>query len=281
MRLEQLEIGTVARAVGIYLDEAYGGGARPGRLPDLSLDPDADWSEVLGLFQKEEANEGSSRKTTRYSFRLGNRNYPFMKLVLQEHLVAGQYYFLVDTHDEMDIKPDYPDYEAWMAVRRFNQGLKRRIEDSLTAAGLHTAASLCSATVREPAVDCVPSHHILVVDDEEHIADAVENLLRAKGYAVSVEHDGGTALTRARDCLPDLILLDYELPEMDGLEVIAALRADPATKSIPVLLATAGHIALDDIQKADGFLAKPFPEALLYELVDRLLGTKRASTEQA
>ena len=68
--------------------------------------------------------------------RLGNRNYPFMKLLLQEHLVAGEFYFAVDTHDEMDIKPDFPDYEQWMALRRFNGNLKKRIESQLANEGL-------------------------------------------------------------------------------------------------------------------------------------------------
>ena len=68
-----------------------------------------------------------------------------------------------------------------------------------------------------------------------------------------------------------MILLDYELPEMDGLEVIAALREDDKTRGIPVLLATAGRISLEDIQRADGFLAKPYQEDLLYQLVERLL----------
>ena len=70
--------------------------------------------------------------------------------------------------------------------------------------------------------------------------------------------------------------VNYELPEMDGLEVIAALRADEATAEIPVLLATAGRISFEDIQKADGFLAKPFQEDLLYQMVERLLGIRKA-----
>jgi CheY-like chemotaxis protein len=76
-----------------------------------------------------------------------------------------------------------------------------------------------------------------------------------------------------------MILLDYELPEMDGLEVIGALRARPETRDIPVLLCTASKIGVGDIRKADGFLAKPFQEDLLYAVVQRIIGVDRASRQ--
>ena len=103
----------------------------------------------------------------------------------------------------------------------------------------------------------------------------METLLKARGYTVDRVEDGAEAVRAARDSLPDLILLDYELPEMDGLEVIAALRSEESTRQIPVLLQTAGRISMDDIQKADGFLAKPFHDELLYQMVERLLAIRR------
>lgn len=275
MKLQRLDIATVSKAVAIYLDLAYGGGVRPRRMPDLSLPADAHWEAVLGLFQQESQPDPAGRSSPRYFVQLGNRNYPFMKLVLQEHLVPGEYFFAVDSHDEMDIKPDYPDYEAWMAVRRFNRGLKRRIEAQFAAEGVCTSATLRDLGRSSSDEVAEPRHRILVVDDEEDLAQCVENVLRARGYAVVRADDGQAAIQRAKECQPDLILLDYELPEMDGLEVIAALRQDEQTRSIPVLLATAGRISLEDIEKADGFLAKPFPGELLCQMVDRLLSVRK------
>lgn len=272
MQLRGLRVAMVQRAVGIYLDLAYGGSAGLRRMPNLNLPVDASAERVLELFQREVVAEGDQRRV-RYSLRLGNRNYPFMKLVLQEHLVQGEFIFGVDTHDEMEIRPDFPDYDAWMAVRRFNRKLKAEIEAQIASEGLPTATALKDMLSQRP--NEVPAgaaaQTILIVDDEEDLAECVGSLLRARGFAVHKSFDGRSGLRAAERLRPDLIVLDYELPEMDGIEVISALRANPATKDIPVLLATASRIAVEDVQKAEGFLAKPYGEELLYAMVQRLL----------
>lgn len=278
MNVDDLKIGTVQRAVGIYLDLAYGGSAVPRRLPNLALPASAKPAEILALFAKDVVADGEQRRV-RYTLRLGNRNYPFMKLVLQEHLLRGEFIFGVDTHDEMEIKPDFPDYEAWLAVRRFNRKLKLDIEAQLAAEGIPTAAALLDVVSHRvlasdpvaPGSAGFAKRSILVVDDEEDLAQCVEALLQARGYHVDKVHDGRAAVTAAETLRPDLVVLDYELPEMDGIEVIAALRACPTTRSIPVLLTTASKISLDEVQKAEGFLAKPYHEDLLYAMVLRLL----------
>jgi CheY-like chemotaxis protein len=268
MKLSALTSDVVQRAIAIYQDLAYGQG-RPRRPVDT---PAGCGPEVLlALFQKEQAETVPGHRCHRYTLRLGNRNYPFMKLLLQEHLVPGEFYFGVDTHDQMEIKPDFPDYEQWMAVRRFNRELKRQIEQGFEAAGLDTAARLRQLLVAQCDGAAGPCKGlVLIVDDEEDLAGAVEALMQRRGYRTVKVHCGKTALTACRDLLPDLVLLDYELPELDGLQVIERLRADPATKDIPVLLSSAARVSLADIKKADGFLAKPFPEALLFEMVDRV-----------
>lgn len=273
MKLGALNAETVQKAIAIYQEHAYGTGGGTRRPVDLGAAHDAD--AVLATFQKEQVETIPGHPCHRYSLRLGNRNYPFMKLLLQEHLVAGEFFFAVDTHDQMEIKPDYPDYEAWMAVRRFNRDLKRRIESGFDAAGLDTAAAvrrLLSARCGELEGECKGT--VLIVDDEEDLADCVAALLRDRGFKTVKLADGRDVLRVAGELLPDLVLLDYELPELDGLQVIAQLRSDPATQGIPVLLNSAGRVSMADIRQADGFLAKPFPEELLHEMVDRVLRTR-------
>ncbi|MCA8943457.1 MAG: response regulator [Planctomycetes bacterium] len=277
MRLEELTLGVLTKAVENYLELAYGGGTKPRWIPDLDLPPDAPPRELLKLFQADH-EEG---ELARYTMRLGNRNYPFMKLVFQEHIVDGQFQFGVDTHDDMEIKPDYPDYEAWMAVRRFNRELKVKIEQRLEEIGVPTAAQLrrevaerCASSTQEEAKD----RKILVVDDEEDLAETVETLLEARGYSIQKAHDGRKGLEMALEHRPDMILLDYELPEMDGLEVIAALRANVVTRDIPVLLCTASKISMQEIHAADGFLAKPYNEGLLYKMVNHVMEARESSS---
>lgn len=84
-----------------------------------------------------------------------------------------------------------------------------------------------------------------MVDDEPDFLELMGFNLKRRGYQVSVARDGRTAIAHARQFVPDLILLDLMMPEMDGLSVCEVLRAHPLTGSIPVLIHTAlsGQIA--------------------------------------
>ena len=273
MRLTALTPQMVDKAVSIYQDLAYGS-ARPKKRTQQV----ADGEGVLSMFHKEHVEKLPGHTCSRYSMRLGNRNYPFMKLLLQEHLLAGEFFFAVDTHDQMDIGPEFPDYEQWMAVRKFNGELKRRIEESFEQAGLDTSAVVRRLVVESCGDVGNPCRGlVLIVDDEEDLAAAVEALIRRSGFRTCTVHDGRSGVIAARELLPDLMLLDFELPELDGLRVIEQLRADERTREIPILLNSAARISMADIQKADGFLSKPFPESLLNEMIDRVL-KKRGRT---
>ncbi len=274
MRLRALTAEMVRRAIAIYQEHAYGLGGRAQRTVEVPAGSSVE--DLLGTFVREQVETIPGFPCNRYSLRLGNRNYPFMKLLLQEHLVPGEFFFAVDTHDQLEIKPDYPDYEAWHALRKFNRELKQRIEAGFAAAGLDT----CAVVRRLLTEDCAPGTQpcrglVLVVDDEEDLAAAVEVLLQRRGFRTYKVFDGPAGVKAAQELLPDLVLLDYELPELDGLEVLAQLRADPATHAIPVLLNSAGRISLAEIKQADGFLAKPYTEALLHEMVERVLRARQ------
>lgn len=281
MRLDDLNVDRVEKAIEVYLDHAYARGEGRHRAPSHDLPSNASPDQVLRLFKREVSESDGGDERVRYTMRLGNRNYPFMKLVLQQHIVEGEYYFVVDTHDHMDIKPSYPDYDAWQAVRRFNDDLKRKIESGFSAHDLPTASCIRRAVDDRAAADVDPRDElILVVDDEEDLAQAVVGLLRSKGFRTAIADDGAVAVRMVRELDPDLVLLDYELPEMDGLEVLRAMRGRESTASIPVLLCTASRISVEEIGKADGYLSKPFQESLLHEMVERLLGASAARRKE-
>ncbi len=117
--------------------------------------------------------------------------------------------------------------------------------------------------------DSKGNKQILVIDDEASIRANVQRVLRMEGYTVREAENGLVGLASARANPPDLIVCDVMMPEMDGFAVLVALRADPATASIPLIFLTASA-ELDDQRfglglGADGYLAKPFK---LHELLN-------------
>lgn len=255
----------VDQAIATYFRHAYG--SEPRR-----KQTDAGEDVLRAFIDETRPGQHGAEGLGRFTMRLGNRNYPFMKLVLQEHVVPGQFYFTVDTHDHMDIRPDFPDYEAWMRVKRFNLALKRQIEQAFEEAGLPTLGTVCNQVLLEPGECLEGAPLIFVVDDEEEEAYALELVLRQEGYDVALAADGREALDRLRFLRPSLIVLDYEMPELDGLAVIQELRSREATRKLPILLTTASDVLQSERDKADGFLAKPFRSRDLVSLVHHLLG---------
>jgi len=112
---------------------------------------------------------------------------------------------------------------------------------------------------------------ILVVDDEPDAVELLEVNLKGAGYEVVSAHDGEEALTKARMTLPDLIILDLMLPEVDGMEVCKILRRDQKTAGIPIIMLTAKAAEIDRVLGlelgADDYVTKPFsPRELLARL---------------
>jgi len=119
------------------------------------------------------------------------------------------------------------------------------------------------------------ARRILVVEDEDNIATALEFLITREGYAHDRVASGADALPRIRDTRPDLVLLDVMLPEVSGYEICESIRTDPALARTKVLMMTARGSALERRKGielgADGFISKPFELKDLREEVRRLL----------
>jgi len=103
---------------------------------------------------------------------------------------------------------------------------------------------------------------ILIADDDEDILDLVHLGLSDSGYEILLARDGAAALATARERKPTLALLDIGMPKLDGFEVTAALKSDPATKDVIVILFTARSDA-SDVDRgyeagADDYIMKPF-----------------------
>lgn len=114
---------------------------------------------------------------------------------------------------------------------------------------------------------------LLVVDDEVGITEALGELLREEGFLVLTAHNGREGLERVAEKRPDLILLDYMMPVMDGRDMLKALEGDATTRDIPVVLMSAmPRASLPAECKPAHFLRKPFNLDQLLVHVRRLLG---------
>jgi DNA-binding response OmpR family regulator len=116
---------------------------------------------------------------------------------------------------------------------------------------------------------------ILVVDDEDYIQHILNFSFSAEGYEVVTAGDGEEAIKKARSSKPDVIVLDIMMPKMDGYEACKKLKADPTTKTIPVILLTAKGRDVDrklgTEAGADDYVVKPFSPGRLIERVEGML----------
>ena len=116
---------------------------------------------------------------------------------------------------------------------------------------------------------------ILIVEDEETLLRLQSLLLTARGYQVKAVADGKLALEHMASHMPDLVLLDVMLPEVDGFEVCRRIKSAEATARIPVILVSAKKsredLARGEQVGADWYITKPFKSSLLVEAVQRFL----------
>ncbi len=270
MELDSISAELVEHALGLYLAIAWPGREEE-KCPDMNIEGRG--AAVLSGFTNESKRDGDRR----YVLRLGNSRYPHMKLVVEEYLLPGEYVFEVDTHDQLDLKPDYPDYEAWQVLKEANRQIKAEIEQCWREEKIPTYADLAEKATRvERTSGGVPGDgcKILVVDDEREIADAVATLLITEGYDVLLAHDGEQAVGTAVRERPDLILMDFQMPRLDGVQAAIRIRKTLKKSECRILLATAALMDLSAVAEADGFLLKPYSKEILFSFIHALLGQR-------
>ncbi len=117
---------------------------------------------------------------------------------------------------------------------------------------------------------------ILIVEDEEALGTLLEYNLGKEKFAVTLAHDGEDAMLKIEEQTPDLVILDWMLPKVSGIEVCRRIRAKPETKNLPIIMLTARSEEADRIRGletgADDYLTKPFSNN---ELVARVRAVLR------
>ena len=117
---------------------------------------------------------------------------------------------------------------------------------------------------------------VLVAEDDSSVRMTIEFVLEDEGFDVHMAEDGIEALRKAKDILPDIILLDQMMPKMDGKEVLAALRAEESTRDIPVVVLTGMSRGSPDEWPGAHFVGKPFAPEELVDQIRALVGDRRA-----
>jgi two-component system sensor histidine kinase/response regulator len=121
---------------------------------------------------------------------------------------------------------------------------------------------------------------ILVVEDEDSSRLLLENLFVLSGFSVQTASNGAEALRRLDADVPDLLVLDLMLPWVNGFEVLATIRDDPALNALPVIVITAVAASDSDLQAFGPLMVvrKPFDSETLVPLVHQLLGHQPAAS---
>lgn len=122
---------------------------------------------------------------------------------------------------------------------------------------------------------------ILCIEDEPEMIDLIRLILGRRGFEVLGAAGGTAGLKEVREQLPDLVLLDLMMPDMDGWEVYQQMKASDSTRSIPVIVVTAKAQSIDKvlglhIAKVDDYIAKPFSPQDLLNSVERVLSQNKA-----
>ena len=123
---------------------------------------------------------------------------------------------------------------------------------------------------------------ILCIEDEPEMIDLIRLILSRRGFDVQGAAGGVEGIKLVRETLPDLVLLDLMMPDMDGWEEYQQKKADDSMRNIPVIVVTAKAQNIDKvlglhIAKVDDYIAKPFGPQELMDSVEKILGKKSSS----
>lgn len=125
--------------------------------------------------------------------------------------------------------------------------------------------------------------HVMIVDDEPEIVKLVAKLMESRGHRVTTGRDGQEALDLVEKEVPDVLIIDLNLPKVDGFEVCKRLKGAAATKSLPIVMMTAAFPTVEDADRgmtlgADEYVVKPFLREVLVHNVERLIKAHAAQS---
>jgi len=122
-------------------------------------------------------------------------------------------------------------------------------------------------------------HKIVVVDDDVGLCETIKSFLEVRGFSVVCAYGGKSGFDMIKENMPDVVILDIGMPDMDGRDVLVRMKKDDATKAIPVIILTGRGEQYDrsyGIQLgADEYIPKPYDSSILLRQVTNILDRKR------
>lgn len=124
-----------------------------------------------------------------------------------------------------------------------------------------------------------PTNRLVYIEDEQEMIDLVRLIMARRGFEVLGANGGHDGLALIRQNMPDLVLLDLMMPDMDGWDVYQQMKADEKTRDIPVIVITAKAQSIDKvlglhIAKVDDYISKPFSPSELVESIEKVIARK-------
>jgi CheY-like chemotaxis protein len=130
--------------------------------------------------------------------------------------------------------------------------------------------------------DAGKSYRILVADDDEDVVFLLENALEIQGWTVYSAYDGQECVEKAKEILPDIIVMDVMMPRMDGYHACFFLKNDPSLKDIPIIMATAKVHNFEETKGrmvgADAYFRKPYEVKDLVNKIEEILSERKTES---
>ena len=280
MKIEDITYDIYKKAIELYLNIAY-----PNSVKEYnfcykiikSLRESSTLKEITSAFEEQKISMDINFEIRRYIVRLGSEKYPFIKLVLQEAEVAGDFGFYVDRHTEyLALASSSKSFDEEKKIKEYTKGLKQRIEEEYDKQGIPTYRQIIKKFTKrlnniKTSIDIIKNGiKVLLVDDDKDVLELDKLSLEILGYTVSIAENGEDAICKVKREHNDIMMLDMLMPTISGFEVI-----NRVSKEIPIIVLSSlsdemsKKICLDGGARA--IITKPVETYILDDFIKKVL----------
>jgi CheY-like chemotaxis protein len=280
LKIEDITFDVYKKAINIYLNIAYPNGVKEYNFCYKiikSLREALTLKEITSIFEEQKISMDIDFEIRRYIVRLGSEKYPFIKLVLQEAEVSGDFGFYVDRHTEyLALASSSKSFDEEKKIKEYTKGLKQRIEEEYDKQRIPTYKQIIKkftqrlSNIKTSIEINKNGIKVLLVDDDKDVLELDKLSLEILGYTVSIAENGEEAICKVKHESNDIMMLDMLMPTISGFEVI-----NRVSKDIPIIVLSSlsdemsKKICLDGGAKA--IITKPVETYILDDYIKKVL----------